>query len=127
MKNNEQGFTYPLILCLLILFLLFFSMQIELFLTEKKMVHESTAILQQEYYFLSTAKKIEELQIEGNIPVKGTIVYSDGIMTYQPETPTENVQKVKFTLTLSRSDPVSGIGYFDTRTKKLIRWVEANN
>ncbi|WP_312471747.1 competence type IV pilus minor pilin ComGG [Neobacillus sp.] len=125
MKNNEKGFTYPLTLCLLLLFLLFFSLHVEQLLTERKMAHETAVILQQEYYFLSSVKKIEGIfQTGGTIPSKGTITYVNGNMDYQAETPTGYVQKVNFTLRLRSDEAIIGRGFFDTRTKKLIKWVE---
>ncbi|WHY76114.1 competence type IV pilus minor pilin ComGG [Neobacillus sp. WH10] len=125
MKNTEQGFTYPLVLCILILFLLFFSMHIEQLLTERKMAHETAAIFQQEYYFLSSVKKVEWLfQTEGNIPDKGTIVYRNGTMDYQTEPISGYVQKVNFTLSLNSGEAITGRGFFDTGSKKMVKWVE---
>ncbi|MGG1679836.1 competence type IV pilus minor pilin ComGG [Neobacillus sp. NRS-1170] len=127
MKNSQSGFTYPLTLCLLILFLIFFSIHVEQLLTERKMVHETGTILQEEYYFLSAVKKMENLfQSVGAIPLKGTLVYQKGNMGYQAETPAGYVQKVNFTLTLYSGETAYGIGYFETRTKKLIKWIEMN-
>jgi competence protein ComGG len=125
MKNNEKGFTYPLTLCLLILVLLFFSMHIEQLLSERKMAHETATILQEEYYFLSSVKKIEVLfQSLGTIPAKGTITYVNGNMDYQAETQTGYIQKVNFILRLNSGEEIIGRGFFDTRTKKLSKWVE---
>ncbi|MFJ5718311.1 competence type IV pilus minor pilin ComGG [Neobacillus sp. NPDC093127] len=125
MKNNQKGFTYPLTLCLLVLFLLFFSMHIERLQSKRMMAHETAAILQQEYYFLSSVKKIEVIfQAGGSIPSKGTITYINGTMDYQAETPSGYVQKVNFTLRTKAGDAIFCRGFFDTRTKKLIKWVE---
>jgi len=125
---REQGFTYPLTLCLLILFLLFFSMHIEQLLTKRKMELETTVILEQEYYFLSSVKKLEELyQKEGSIPVKGTIIFVNGTMNYQAEPPSASIQMVNFTLFLNSRfpEPTLGFGYYNTGSKKLVKWVEA--
>ncbi|WP_160721655.1 competence type IV pilus minor pilin ComGG [Bacillus sp. USDA818B3_A] len=125
MINNQRGFTYPLTLCILLLFLIFFSMHIEQLLSEQKMAEETTALLRQEYYFLSTAKKIELLyQTKGTIPSKGTYVYAHGTMDYRAETPSAYVQIVDFTLVIQRREPVVGFGYFDTRSRSLIKWVQ---
>ncbi|MFF2448603.1 competence type IV pilus minor pilin ComGG [Neobacillus sp. NPDC058068] len=125
MKNNQQGFTYPLTLCLLILFIIFFSMHIERLQTERMLAHETAAILQQEYYFLSSVKKIEVIfQAGGSIPSKGTIIFLNGTMNYQAETPSGYVQKVNFTLRTKAEESIIGRGFFDTRTKKLIKWGE---
>ena len=126
MKNNQHGFTYPLTLCILLLCLIFFSMHIEQLLSEEKMQVETKAILKQEYYFLSSVKKVERLyQTIGTMPSKGTFVYVNGTMNYRAETPTAYVQIVDFTLVLNSVDPVVGYGYFDTRSKSLIKWVQA--
>ena len=124
MKNNENGFTYPLTLCLLIIFLSFFSVRTEQFLSESKMAHEKNTILQEEYYFLSSVKKLEGIfQKSGTLPSKGTISFVKITMDYQTETPTGYVQKVNFTLHLAGDTTVIGKGFFDTRTKKLTKWV----
>lgn len=120
---NEKGFTYPLTLCLLLLFLLFFSMQLERSLTERKLAHEAAIVMQEEYYFLSSVKKIEAaFQAQGSLPVKVTITYRKGWMDVQSETPSGFSQRVTFTLNLTSGEKIMGRGYFDTRTKKLIKW-----
>lgn len=126
MKNNEEGFTYPLTLCLLIIFLVFFSMQIEKLLSERRIAHETAVILQQEYYFFSSVKKFERaFQTDGNFPVKGTFWFIHGYMDYQAEPPVGYIQKVNFTLRLNpRGVTAIGRGFFDTRTKRLSKWVE---
>src|SRR3954454_24775575 len=84
MKNSEHGFTYPLTLCTLLLFLIFFSMHIEQLLSERKMAIETKEIQMQEYYFLSSAKKVESLyQTRGTMPAKGTLAYINGTMNYR--------------------------------------------
>ncbi len=125
MKNSEYGFTYPLTLSLLIVFLVFFSMQVEQLLTERKMAHETSVILQQEYYFLSSVRKLETLlQTGGTIPAKGTIPFQNGNMEYSADPPVGTTQKVNFTLKLNSCGPVIGRGFFDTSTKRLVKWAE---
>lgn len=126
MKNSETGFTYPLTLCFLIVFLLFFSMHVDQLLMEKKIAHETTAIQQEEYYFLSSVKKVEALYQTGEpLPVKGGWTYTEGRMTYQADLPVGNIQKVTFNLVLNNGIAVSGRGFFDVLTKKLTKWTEA--
>ncbi|PLS01747.1 competence type IV pilus minor pilin ComGG [Neobacillus cucumis] len=126
MKNSQQGFTYPLTLCILLLFLIFFTMHIEQLLTERKMAVDTTTILKQEYYFLSSVKKVESLyRIQGSMPAKGTFFYVNGTMDYKAESPSGYIQIVDFTLVLYTRKPIAGYGYFDTRSKNLIKWVEA--
>ncbi|MFL6556852.1 MAG: competence type IV pilus minor pilin ComGG [Bacillus sp. (in: firmicutes)] len=126
MINNEKGFTYPLTLCLLILFLLFFSMRSEVLLSARKIVHETNTILLGEYYSLSSVKKVEVMfQKNGTLPVKGTIKFIKGTMDYSTDAPTGYLQKVNFTLHLNTGElPYNAWGYFDTRSKRLTKWLE---
>jgi hypothetical protein len=126
MKNNENGFTYPLTLCLLIIFLVFLSMHIEKLVSERRIAHETAVILQEEYYFLSSVKKIEKaFQTNGTLPVKGTFWFVHGYMEYQAEPPAGYIQKVNFTLHLDPGvETVIGRGFYDTKTMKLTKWVE---
>ncbi|WP_251551361.1 competence type IV pilus minor pilin ComGG [Neobacillus muris] len=125
MRHREEGFIYPLTLCLLIVFLLFFSIQIGQLTAQRKQSHEAGSILLEEYYLHSSVTKIENLLLAGeNIPAKGIIVYQKGKIDYTAETPNGTVQRVNFTLTLQSGESVFARGYFDTGMKKFIRWVE---
>lgn len=126
MRNNEKGFTYPLTLCLLIIFLVFFSIQIEKLLSERKIAHETTTILQEEYYFLASVRKIEmAFQTDGTFPAKGTFKFENGSMDYQAEPPAGYIQKVNFTLHLNPGGETAiGRGFFDTRARRLSKWIE---
>jgi hypothetical protein len=125
MNNKEKGFTYPLTLCLLLFFLVFLTMHVDQLLMERRIAHETAAIQQEEYYFLSSVKKVEALYQAGEtLPVKGGWTYRNGTMEYQAEAPTGGVQKVTFNLVLNSGIAVSGRGSFDVVTKKLTKWTE---
>ncbi|WP_042458345.1 competence type IV pilus minor pilin ComGG [Neobacillus dielmonensis] len=125
MRRRDAGFTYPLTLCLLIIFILFFSMQIEQFMANRKLSHETGTILLEEYYLHASVIKVEGLlQKEGTIPARGTYDFQKGGIVFIPETINGNVQSVNFTLTLQSGEIVIGRGYFDMNLKKFIRWVE---
>jgi len=127
MNISEKGFTYPLTLCVLIIFLMFFSMHIDQLQSARKLANEQLTLLQEEYYFLASVKKTEELyQTNGALPAAGVFTYEKAAISYKSETPSSSIQKVNFTLSLNSGPTVIGIGYFDTRSKKLAKWVEAN-
>jgi hypothetical protein len=127
MRSKEQGFTYPLTLVVLILFLTLFSFRVEQLLTERKMSYETAVILQEEYYFHSSFKKIEKImQSGGGIPAKGSFPYLKGSMSYLAHSPIGNIQKVTFTLKMHTGETVGGHGFFDTTSKKMIKWAEIN-
>jgi hypothetical protein len=127
MKNNENGFTYPLTLSILIIFLFFFSIRVEQLLSERKMAHETQKILEQEYYMLSSAKRIEKiLQDGGPIELKGTFNYKFGKLDYHAKVPANELQEITFTLQLNSGEISNEIGYFDIRSKKMAKWIEIN-
>ena len=127
MRKNEKGFTYPLTLVVLILFLSVFSFRVEQLLTERKLARETAVILQQEYYFHSSTKKIEKLMESGIVfPAKGSFTYLKGKMEYQADSPIGTVQKINFTLKMNTGETVIGRGFFDTASKKMIKWTEIN-
>jgi hypothetical protein len=127
MKNNENGFTYPLTLSVLIVFLIFFSVNVEQLQSERKMAHETKKILKQEYYMMSSAKKIEKrIQNGDSIQTNGVFIYKGGKVDYLSSSPLDGIQKVTFTLQLESGEVASGIGYYDINVKKMSKWVEKN-
>ncbi|WP_342432299.1 competence type IV pilus minor pilin ComGG [Neobacillus sp. FSL H8-0543] len=127
MRRNEKGFTYPLTLVMLLLFLLVFSFKVEQLLTERKLVHETAVILQEEYYFHTSVKKIEiALQSADAVPVQGMFSYQYGEVTYQAAVPIKSLQSILFTLRMKSGETVVARGFFDTNLKRLIKWVELN-
>ncbi|MEH7178730.1 competence type IV pilus minor pilin ComGG [Neobacillus vireti] len=127
MRKNEKGFTYPLTLVVLILFLSFFSFRVDQLLIERMLFRETAAILQEEYYFHSSFKKIEKLmQSGGAVPAKGSFPYAKGRMEFQADSPIGTVQKINFTLKLHTGEIVGGRGFFDITLKRMIKWTEIN-
>jgi hypothetical protein len=127
MRNNEKGFTYPLTLVVLILFLSFFSFRVEQLLAERRLWYETTVILQEEYYFNSTFKKIEKIMKSGSvIPAQGAFPYLKGSVSYKTESTIGTVQKIYFILKMNTGETVGGRGFFDIASKKMIKWIEIN-
>jgi hypothetical protein len=127
MERNEKGFTYPLTLVMLLLFLLVFSFKVEQLLTERKMIHETAVILQQEYYLHTSVKKIEKvLQSAETLPTQGKYLYLNGEVTYQTSAPSGSLQNILFTLRMKTGETVVARGFFDTNMKRLLKWSELN-
>jgi hypothetical protein len=125
MRNNEKGFTFPLTLTVTLLFLIIFSFRLEQLVTERRLSHETAVILQQEYYYHSSVKKIEKvLQAGGTIPSKGTFSFTNATMVYQTENPLGSTQRINFTLTMESGETSSCRGIFDLHLKKLVKWIE---
>ncbi|WML45295.1 competence type IV pilus minor pilin ComGG [Neobacillus sp. PS3-40] len=125
MIKSEQGFTYPLTLSILMIFLVFYSIRVEQLLIERKMNQETKKIEKQEYYMLSSTKKIEKLLHDGQpIQQYSTFTYKYGIVNVLTNIPIGNIQKITFTLHLDSGEVSEGIGYFDINFKKIVQWEE---
>lgn len=127
MKKDERGFAYPLTLAVLLLFVLIFTFRVEQLLTERKLAAVTETILQEDYYFHSSIKKIEKILETGEtLPSKGTFSYSNGNIEYQAETPIGSSQRINFTLKMKSGETLICRGFFDTKVKKLMKWTELN-
>jgi len=127
MIRNQKGFTFPLTLSILITFLIFFSVRVEQLLVEQKTFHETSIILQQEYYMNASVKKLEKiLQTEDPLPANGKIQYKFACMDYRVDSATPPTLKITFTLHLNTGETSRGFGYYDTGTGKMVKWVERN-
>lgn len=128
MKLNENGFTYPLTLSLLVLFNFFLLINVEHYLAEKRMYSQTKVILQQEYYMMTSVKKLEELLINNPISnLSGTYQYENGVTTYVIE-PVLNTttMKVTITFTLHSGEKFIGVGIYDKAVQKMVKWTERN-
>jgi hypothetical protein len=127
MIKNENGFTYPIVMLLVILFSFYLTYHIQFYLSEKAIFHESKKILKQEYYLHSTVKKLESyLQNTPNYVSSGQIIYHSGIANYLIENYSNQHLKVTITLKLSTMNEVVGIAFYDKTQSKLTKWIEKN-
>lgn len=127
MIKNQKGFTYPLTLSILIVFLIFFSTRVEQLLLDRKIFHETKVILQQEYYLNVSVKKVEKfLQTENPLQASGTFQFQSGNLEYQVDFPSANSQKVTLTLHLDSGNSTVGYAFYDRKAKKMTKWVEIN-
>lgn len=114
---------YPLSFCFLLLISTFLVINIEQFLSEKRFHNETETILKQEFYYLSSVKKLEnQLQEDANIG-QGGFSYQDGRVEYTKE---DLGTTIKFTLvvTLSSGVQVQGYSYYDKNLRKMVKWEE---
>jgi hypothetical protein len=127
MRQNEKGFTYPVVLMLIVLFCLYLSFQIQFYLSEKRLYQESTYILKQEYYMHTTVKRVEKL-LQNNLVTVGTgqFVFNTNSANYRIEVYSTNLLKVTITIKLNTLIEVTSYAYYDKNLKKMIKWVERN-
>lgn len=129
MVRNEKGFTFPLTLCIILLVSVLLTIQLEQYLSEKRLMRESELILKQEYYFLSSMKDaathLEQMVDADELPTKVNL-FSDGEVEYRTEKLTESLFKVTFDLKMESLPVLTGFGYYDKEEGKMIKWIEKN-
>src|SRR4051812_42592503 len=122
MLRNQKGFTYPLTLCLLILLSTTLTIQIEQYITEKRMLNETETILKQDYYFLSTIELLQsEIAISDPMPTIGFLDFNDGQISYTIVELSERELEIKLVLTMKRGNgEVEGSAFYDKSLGKIV-------
>ena len=128
MLRNQKGFTYPLTLCLLILLSTILTIQIEQYITEKRMLNETETILKQDYYFLSTIESLQsQIAISDPMPTTGFLDFNDGQVSYTIVELSEKEIEIKLILTMKRGNgEVEGSAFYDKSLGKIVKWNEMN-
>ncbi|MEH7124509.1 competence type IV pilus minor pilin ComGG [Bacillus sp. JJ1773] len=127
MLRNEKGFTYPLTFSIILLVALLLTMHIEFYLSEIRFLQESEALLKQEYYLLSSMKRMEDiLRAEDEDQYTGVFSYSDGDVRYETDKLTDTLLMSTFNLHMGTKIEMLAYGYFDTEEGKMIKWIERN-
>jgi hypothetical protein len=127
MVKSERGFTYPLVLFMIILFCLFFTYQVQFYLSEKKFFSESVTILKQEYYMHTAVKKIETtLQANLSSAASGQYNFQTGQAIFRVESYTSYLLKITITIKLITLEEYVGYAYYDINQKKMTKWIERN-
>ena len=128
MLRNQKGFTYPLTLCLLILLSTVLTIQIEQYITEKRMLNQTETILKQDYYFLSTIESLQsQIAISDSMPTTGFLDFNDGQISYTIVELSERELEIKLVLTMKRGNgEVEGSAFYDKNLGKIVAWNEMN-
>ena len=128
MLRNQKGFTYPVTLCLLILLSTILTIQIEQYITEKRMLNETETILKQDYYFLSTIESLQsQIAISDPMPTTGFLDFNDGQVSYTIVELSEKEIEIKLILTMKRGNgEVEGSAFYDKSLGEIVKWNEMN-
>jgi ComG operon protein 7 len=128
MFRNQKGFTYPITLCLLILLSTTLTIQIEQYITEKRMLNETESILKQDYYFLSTIELLQsQIALSDSMPTTGFLDFNDGQISYTIVELSERELEIKLILTMKRGNgEVEGSAFYDKSLGKIVTWNEMN-
>lgn len=128
MLRNQKGFTYPVTLCLLILLSTVLTIQIEQYITEKRMLNQTETILKQDYYFLSTIESLQsQIAISDPMPTTGFLDFNDGQVSYTIIELSEKEIEIKLILTMKRGNgEVKGSAFYDKNLGEIVKWNEMN-
>jgi len=128
MLRNQKGFTYPVTLCLLILLSTVLTIQIEQYITEKRMLNQTETILKQDYYFLSTIESLQsQIAISDPMPTTGFLDFNDGQVSYTIIELSEEEIEIKLILTMKRGNgEVKGSAFYDKSLGEIVKWNEMN-
>ena len=126
MLQNEKGFTYPFTLCLIIVFSIVLAIHIDQYVIEKGMLVETETILKQDYYLLSSVRKIESKLAANNGETldAGSFEFYDGHADFQVTKITETVWEINIQLMTGKKIVIMGIAYYDSGRQKVIQWIE---
>lgn len=124
MIRNEKGFVYPLALILLVITSFLLIIHTELYLSEKRTLHEGKALLKQEYYFMNSLQTVElKLKNEEFAP-HGQFQYADGLVEYSVKEIAPSLYEIQLIIKMPSHKDTIGYGYYDSDLQQIIKWVE---
>ena len=128
MLRNQNGFTYPVTMCMIILLSALLVIRVDQLLIEKRMLKETETILKQDYYLLSTIDKLSLLLANNeNEATQGTIHFKDGQASFTTSNLSEYEFEIVITILVGEDNKVlNGKAVYDRILNKIINWTEVN-
>ena len=110
----------------LVLMSLFLLTVTEQYVAEKRFAKETEVIRLQEYYMLCSVKQAESMMITEGLPETGTIDFKKGTVTFKKISISANLEEIIFTLKLNSGESAVGIGRYDKKLARMVKWIERN-
>ncbi|MFD2446040.1 competence type IV pilus minor pilin ComGG [Bacillus sp. CGMCC 1.16607] len=127
MNRNEKGLTYPVVLFIIVILSLFFTLQIQFYLSEQKLFQQSKNILKQEYYMYISFYKLEKSLTDNEfLNSTGQYHYYNGTANYRIESLSSTMMKASITIRMNTSEEMFGYGLYDKNKMKMVKWIEKN-
>jgi len=123
---GEQGFTYPLSLCILVFFSLFLLILVDQNMVERRFLAETEKILVSEYYLQLAVIEAEQQLDEQKLDQKGSFEYKRGEVNFVRKVLTQGVEEITFTLRLETGEQWIGVAHYDWGKRQLVKWIEKN-
>ncbi|MGG1831866.1 competence type IV pilus minor pilin ComGG [Cytobacillus firmus] len=127
MYRNQDGFAYPLTLTIILAALFLLTIQLDQFISEKRIVNQAETVMMQEYYLLSSFKKTEKMLSENADPKEsGVYSFKKGSVSYEISSVATSLIQITFKTKIGSDKEISGYAYYDTDLQKMIKWIEKN-
>ncbi|RBP89415.1 competence protein ComGG [Cytobacillus firmus] len=127
MYRNQDGFSYPLTLTIILAALFLLTIQLDHFISEKRIVNQAETVMMQEYYLLCSLKKTEKMLSENIDPDEsGIFSFKNGSVSYEVSPVATSLIQITFKTKIGSDKEIFGYAYYDTDLQKMIKWIEKN-
>lgn len=124
--GNECGFSFPVTLCLLMLFVFTLSFQAAQLVAVKGFYKEILQYEKNQYYFLLALKETEKYLAEtgDNYDKEGRFTYRDCTVNYRIQEVESDRLQILYSLFFAGRPEVNGVAYYDKHLKRIVKWFE---
>ncbi|WP_413361256.1 competence type IV pilus minor pilin ComGG [Robertmurraya sp. 2P01SA] len=124
---NDRGFTFPITLCVLLLFSGFLALNFHQYSIEKSLQFELAEFERNQFMFMQSFKKVEnQLSNTEEVEKTGIFYFENGTVTYQINELDSTQLQILFRLVTSTGAELEGFGYYDQNLEKMVKWLERN-
>ncbi|WP_019154485.1 competence type IV pilus minor pilin ComGG [Robertmurraya massiliosenegalensis] len=124
---NDRGFTFPVTLCVLLLFTGFLAVHFHQYSIEKSFQFELAEFERNQFMFMQSLKKVEnQLSNAEEVERTGIFYFENGTVTYQINELDNAQLQILFRLVTSSGAELEGFGYYDQHIEKMVKWLERN-
>ncbi|PLR72602.1 competence type IV pilus minor pilin ComGG [Bacillus sp. UMB0728] len=127
MLRNEKGFAFPVSLSILLASCLSLLILLGQNVSEAELLDEKEQILKQDYYLLSSVKRLERhlADVEEDETLQpGSFIFKEGTVTYSMTELAGSLFEISFTLAIESQKPIVSYAFYDRDRGKMIKWTE---
>ncbi|CAM3734903.1 competence type IV pilus minor pilin ComGG [Cytobacillus oceanisediminis] len=127
MYHNEKGFVYPLTFTIIFAAFFLLTIQLEQYISEKRLTEEAETVLKQEYYLLNSLKRTEILLKEKKeYDLSGSYSFAKGNVSYSMSPLAASLYQITFKTKVGSDSEITTYAYYDIDLEKVIKWIEKN-
>lgn len=123
---NECGFSFPVTVCVLTLFVFILSFQGAQLVAVKGLYKEIRQYEKNQYYFLLALKETEKYLADWGENYEGTgqFTYRECSIAYRIQEVDGGGLQIIYSLYFPGRPEVNGVAYYDKHSKRMIKWYE---